>query len=97
MKHVFCFGSDNKSKVEDILEKDPLSRLSITQRKCKSLGFDEDGSFLVLEGDEEFLEEANSQLEGIVGVVEGEDRDEVLEKIEQEERESMEGFGSIFG
>ncbi|MFB6216961.1 MAG: hypothetical protein ABEJ72_08355 [Candidatus Aenigmatarchaeota archaeon] len=97
MKSVFHFKSEDKSEVEEILEEDPVSRLSITQRDCESLEFDMNGFFVLLDGDDEKVKRAKERLEDMSETLEEEVKEEVIEKIEKAEQESMESFGSIFG
>jgi hypothetical protein len=96
MRTVFKVEKDDEGKLDEVLDEDPVSRLSITKRSGKSLGIEEEGIFIVLEGKQEICEEAEGELEGFAEKVSGDEKEEVTEAIKQEEEKSMKGFGSIF-
>lgn len=97
MKLIFKVEDEKKDEVNEILDEDPIARLSITMRSADSLGFDQEGSFLLLEGDEETCQEAEEELEGLAEKITGENKDEVIESIQEQEEKSMKGFGGVFG
>lgn len=97
MKLVFKVEEKKKRNVNEVLDEDPVARLSITQRNAGSLGFDEEGSFLLLEGDEGTCSEAEERLAEDVKEVTGGKKEEVIETIKEEEEKSMKGFGGVFG
>ncbi|MFP4116283.1 MAG: hypothetical protein ACLFTQ_03740 [Candidatus Aenigmatarchaeota archaeon] len=97
MKLVFEVDKDEKSRLDGVIDEDPVARLSITERNGETLGIDKEGVFVVLEGDEEICEEAREKITEFGEELEAEDRKEVIEAVEAEEEEAAEGFGSIFG
>lgn len=97
MKAVFRFEKEEESAVDEILDEDPISRLSITKRGSESLGLEGDDMVLVIEGEEEICKEAKEKIEEHAEEMGEEGEEEVLEAVEEEEEKSMKGFGSIFG
>lgn len=97
MKMVYKVEDDDKENVNEVLDEDPISRLSITQRSAGSLGFDEEGSFLILEGGEDLCGEAEDKLEECAEKLSDEKGDEVISAVEEQEEKSMKGFGGVFG
>lgn len=97
LKLVFRVDSENKAKAEDIVDKDPISRLSVTEKDSRALDLKMEGTVLVLDGDDEICEQAKEELDDVSDEVKDEDKEEVLAALKKEEEKSMEGFGSIFG
>ena len=97
MEILFHVKSENLEEVEMILSEDPYSRQSIITRNCNSLDCDVDGYFILVRGDEEVLESLKTALEGLAEVVEGEEADDIIERIKEEEDSALQGFGTIFG
>lgn len=97
MKLTFEVEEDEKEAVDEVLSEDPIARLSITQRSAQSLGFEEEGSFFLLEGDQDTCEEARKELKEHAEELTDSKKEEVLEAIKEEEEKSMKGFGSVFG
>jgi len=66
-------------------------------RDAESLGFQEEGSYLYVEGSEEFFEENEEEIdyEG-VEELEGEEKEEVIQKIKEEKENAAQGMGTIF-
>ncbi len=96
MRVVFLAGNENKAKAEDLLKKDDfVNRGSITIRTAGSLGFDEDGYFLVYDGSEEAVKKADELLKELAKRYPK--AAEVLKKIDEQEDNAMEGFGNILG
>lgn len=96
MRVVYLAGNENKAKAEDLLKKDDfVSRGSITIRSAGSLGFNDDGYFLVYDGSDEAVKKADELLKGIAKRFPK--AEEVLKKIDEQEDKAMEGFGNILG
>ncbi len=97
MKLVFKVDEDDKSKLQNILDEDPVSRLSISQKNAKALDLEMEGVLTVLEGAEDSCEKAREELSKFAEELEDEEKKKVVESIEAAEKEAEEGFGSIFG
>ena len=97
MDLVFRVDEDNKSKLDAVLDEDPVSRLSITQRNSDVFDLDVEGILVLLEGDEETCEGAREEISSFGEELKGEEKEEVIEAFKAEEEEAAEGFGSIFG
>lgn len=96
MKAVYLVSTDNKQKAEDALKKDDLvSRGSITIRLATSLEIKEDGYFIVLDGSDQALKQAEELLKGIAEKYK--DAELVLKRIQEQEDRAVEGFGNILG
>lgn len=97
MKIVFNVDESDRSKLQDVLDEDPIARLSISQKSSDTLGLDSGGIFAVLKGDDEVCGEAKEKISEFAEEVEGSKKEEVVEAMEAAEKEAAEGFGSIFG
>lgn len=97
MKLVFCVDSESKTEVDGIIDEDPISRLSVTEKDTRALDLDLDGTVFVLDGDDKICQEAKEKLTEVSEELTGDDKEEVLNALEEEEKKSREGFGSIFG
>lgn len=96
---IFKVDKEKTGKAKGILRDDELSRQSQVIRDCKSLGMDEEGSFFMLEGDEEVLQKALELFEkDEVGKrLEGAKKEEVRDKIKEQEENAEGGMGLLFG
>jgi uncharacterized protein YaaR (DUF327 family) len=98
MDWIVFVKKENAKKVEEILKNDEIaSKQSIKIRDAKSLGFDEDGSFLLIDGTEEGIEKCKELVKEFIEEIEKERLEEAKKKIMDEEEKAMEGFGNIFG
>ncbi len=96
MKEVYFVSKENKSKAEDALKKDDsVSRGSITLKESSTLGMKEDGFFIILDASEQALKKAGELLKDIAEKYEK--KEDVLEKIQEQENSAIEGFGNILG
>jgi len=96
MEIVIEIKKGNLQKVKEILLKDDIvSRATIVFKEAKTLGFDNKNYYCYISGLEEQCEKAKELIKDIAKIVEN--KDEIIEKIKQEENVAMEGFGGIFG
>ena len=96
MKEVFLVSSENKSKAEDAIKKDDtVSRASIVTRSAASLGIEEDGYFIIIDGSEEAVKKAGELLKDLAKKYDK--KDEVEAKLSEQEDSAIEGFGNILG
>jgi len=96
MRVVYIVSAENKQKAEDLLKKDDVvSRGSILIRSAGSLGFDEDGYFIIYDSSDESVKLADGLVLGIAKRFEK--AKEVLDAVDEQESSAMEGFGNILG
>ncbi|MCL5873762.1 MAG: hypothetical protein M1161_00250 [Candidatus Thermoplasmatota archaeon] len=93
---VYKIPVAKKPEMEKILAMDEVFRLSITIKDSSILG--EDGyQYLILEGIEDRLKIARSELSKISVEIDGSKAKKVQEIVEKEREAANESFGSIFG
>ena len=93
---VYKIPVAKKPEMEKILAMDEVFRLSITIKDSSILG--EDGyQYLILEGIEDRLKIARSELTKISVEIDGSKAKKVQEIVEKEREAANESFGSIFG
>ncbi len=98
MKALFFVPSENYSKARNAVETDDLiSRQTINFRESRALGFDKEGYYLEIDGSEDSISKAREVLEETGKEITGNEKDEVLKKIKEQEDSAAEGFGSLFG
>ncbi len=97
MKIAFRVDESDKSKLQSILDEDPISRLSIKQKNSDTLDIDSEGIITVLEGEDDVCKEAKEKISEFGDELESDEMDRVVEAMEAAEEEAAQGFGSIFG
>jgi len=98
METLFEIDTQNIQKCKNLLLKDEIvSKGSITFREGRSLGFDREGYYCYISGSEEVCERAKDLIKSIGKEVRKEERDEIIQRMKEEEESAMSGFGSIFG
>jgi hypothetical protein len=97
MEIVFYVEKRDYKKVREILLQDPvISLTSITFREAKPIT-GKDGYYCLISGIEEYCKKAIEVTKNLVKEIEGEEKDKVINKIKEEEKAAMEGFGAIIG
>ena len=86
--------------VEDVkrtlLDDDTVGRGSILFREASSLGIGEKCYYCLISGTEEQCDKAKMLIKDRAEIVEGEEKEKIIQKIKAEEDAAAEGFGSIF-
>ena len=96
MREVFLVLGDKKQKAEDALKKDDIvGRQSIVIRMCSSLGFKEEGFFIILDATETAMKLAKELVKDLA--MPYKDREKVLKKYDETENQAASGFGFIMG
>ncbi len=95
MYEVFEVESEKISVIEDILSDDLISRQNTDVKEGESLGF-KDITYVMVEGKEKAVKKARELFEE-EGIKVAENKDEVREKIKEEEEAAAEGVGVVFG
>ncbi len=88
---------DADDMVGDEQEINEFKRQGYTLRDARSLGMDEDGTYLHIKADEDFFDrnEKKIMVEG-VEEAEGTQKEKVLKAIKEEEENAVAGMGAIF-
>lgn len=93
---IFDVKKELKSKAEEILKDDLLSRQSIVVRDAKVMDVKLHDTLVFIEGSEDAMKKAKELFSDIGKRLEGKDRDEVHKKFRDEEGEVLGGVGLIF-
>lgn len=96
MYEVFEVESEKKDFVGDILSDDLISRQNTNVKEGDSLGFKEDVTYVMVEGKEEAVEKAKDLFKE-EGIDVAENKEEVRDKIKEEEEAAAQGVGTVFG
>jgi len=98
MEWIAFVKKENVRKAEETLKTDfdVAAKQSITVRDAKSLGFNLDGSFFLIGGDDTGVNKCKELIKEFVFEVKEEELKKAKEKIKQEEEAATEGMGGIF-
>lgn len=97
MEVVLLIETKNLAKVKDILLKDDVvSRASIVFKDAKIFG-GKDGYYCYINGLEKQCKKAIELTKDLAKEAMEKEKQEVINKIKEEESKAMEGFGGIFG
>ncbi len=94
MYAVFKFKGEDP-KIREIYTDDLIARQTIVKRDSKSLGIQEEGLYLLIEGSEEAVERAKEILSDFL--LTGEDGERIYRLIKKGDEEASIGMGAIFG
>ena len=99
---VFEFAIADKAKIAALLEADPYGKPSFTRNGYKvkdgtSAGEDKGKGYVYIKASDDFPKFAKEKLSGLAAESSPEIRDRIAKKIEEEESNAEQGFGSIFG
>jgi uncharacterized protein YaaR (DUF327 family) len=99
MEWITFIKKENVAKSEGILRNDTdfAAKESITIRDAKTLGFEKDGSFFLINGTEKGVERCKELIKEFVEEINEKELNKAKEKIKEEEEKAAEGFGGIFG
>jgi len=96
MQEVFIVKEADKSKAEDVLRKDDVvGRQSITIRLASNMGLEKEGYFIIINGSEESIKKAEDLIKEFAKKYKN--KENVLEKLREEEDSAAEGLGAILG
>ncbi len=88
----------NYSRVREILLKDDLvSRQSINFKDNSSLGLQEEGYYIKIDGSKEGIDRAKELLKDLGKELSKDHIEKILEIIKRQDESADQGFGSIFG
>ncbi len=80
-----------------LLSDDIVGRSSLLFREASSLGLKEKCYYCFMSGTEEQCKKAKSLIEGKIELIEGKEKEKIIQKIKADEVAATEGFGAIFG
>lgn len=104
MDMVMLIEPKNYERVRGILMRNELiSKASVSFKEASITG--KEGYYLYMSGTEEQCKEVKKIADvinsfagaGVIRDVKGDEKDQVIDTIKEEETKAMEGFGSIFG
>lgn len=96
MELVLLVETKNASKVKDILLADPVVSLaSIIAKDGKTLG--KDNYYVYISGLETQCKKALELTKDSVKVLEGEEKEDIINIIKEEQNNAVIGFGGVFG
>lgn len=96
MYDVFVVDSEKKDIMDEIISDDLISRQTTSVRDGKSLGFEEDVFYALIEGSEEAIERAK-ELFSDEGIETADNSEEIKEAIKKEDEAAAQGMGTVFG
>jgi len=94
---IFDVKKENRSKIDEPLKDDLVSRQSILVREAKVLDLKDFDVLVLIEGDKDALAKAKELFSDIGKTLEGQDKELVYKKFKDEEGEVLGGMGLIFG
>ena len=98
MDKVWFVSDDKISEVKDKVFKDEtINRASITIRSAKSLDFNKEGNFLIINGAEEIINHAKEILNPLSEEAEEDEAMEVVTRLKDSEDNVAAGLSGIFG
>lgn len=97
MRAVFDVPTDARTKLEEVLRDDLLSRQSLVVREASALGLSDLQILLVVEGSEAGVARARQLLESVAKELSGERAEEVHRRVRDQEEDVASGVGLIFG
>lgn len=96
MDVVLLIESKNYQKVSEMLKKDELVSLASLLFKDAKL-FGKEGYYCWISGLEQQCKKALELTKDLAKEVTGKEKEEFIEKIKEEEKKAVEGFGAILG
>ena len=93
---IFDVKKEHRSKADEVLNDDLISRQSIVIRDAKVMDIKLHETLILIEGSESAMAKAKELFSEIGKRLEGKDRDEVYKKFKDEEGEVLGGVGLIF-
>jgi len=94
---IYEIEKSNLQKVKGALLKDEIvNRASVTFKDGNVLGF-ENKYYCYISGVEEACKKSEELMKDLGKKVNEKAKEEIIQKIEQEEEQAMQGFGGIFG
>jgi hypothetical protein len=96
MELLIKIEKDTEDVKKALLGDDTVGRSSILFREASSLGIKEKCYYCLISGTEEQCNKAKKLVEDKAKLIEGEEKQKIIQKIRSEEEKAAEGFGAIF-
>lgn len=97
MELLLLIETKNYAKVKDVLLRDDtVSRASLVFKEAKGFG-GEEGYYSYISGTEEQCKKVLELTKDLIKEIKDRKKEEIINKIKEEENKAMEGFGGIFG
>ena len=98
MEKIWLVSDDKLSSMKDAIFKDEtVNRASITVTSASSLNLDKEGSFIIITGSEESIDQASEILKSDGKELDETESMEVLDRLKDTQDSAASGLGSIFG
>lgn len=97
MYKIFSVPSDKRSKADEILKDDIVSRQSIVIRDCSALGLKDLGLLVLVEGEDTAVRRSQELFKDLAKLIEGEQAADIYQRFKRETDEVASGVGLIFG
>lgn len=97
MYAIFSVPPEKRSKADEVLRDDIVSRQSIIVRDCSALGLKDLGFLIMVEGDEGAVKRAKDLFKDVGKVLEGAQASDVYDRFRKESEDVASGVGLIFG
>jgi hypothetical protein len=94
---IFDVKKENKSKVDELLKDDIVSRQSILVREAKVFNLDSHDTLVLIEGSESALKRAEELFSEIGKKLKSKEKEIAYKKFKDEEGDVLGGVGLIFG
>ncbi len=97
MYAIFSVPPEKRSKADEILKDDLVSRQSIVIRECTTLGLKDLGLLILIEGDEKAVKRSHELFKDVGKALEVEKATDAYQRFKKESEDVAEGVGFIFG
>ena len=94
---IFSVPPEKRSKADEILRDDIISRQSIVMRDCSALGLKDLGFIIMIEGEEGAVKRAKDMFKEVGKVLEGTQAVDIYDRFRKESEDVASGVGLIFG
>ena len=97
MYTILKVNKENSSKVDALYQDDLISRQTIIRRDNISLGLKEEALYVIIEGCQEAIDKTQLISKDFATVLPETERLIVYKKVKEQDENTLEGIGSIFG
>jgi len=97
MYAIFSVPLDKRSKSEEILKDDIVSRQSIVIREASTLGLKDLGMLILIEGEEAAVKRSQELFKDLGKLLAGEQAEDIYNRFKKESDDVASGVGFLFG
>ena len=94
---IICIPRDKGALLGKLVNDDLISRQTIAVREASGIGKETDDTYIMIEGSDESLKKAKDIAGEDAALIEGNEKDEIRERIQKAEEQVAEGLGFMFG